>query len=155
MNILFPSNHIYSLIFLFVVGCMLGVVYDMFRIKRMLLGCNYAVLFMDDLVFSFISSCTIIISVFFTANGFFRWFVLLSALVGFVAYKCTISKLVILTLGYIVGLIHKAIKLFIYPLVFVFSLLHKALMPVVLIFKRSCLKFRILKYIYKGSGKCL
>ena len=151
MNILFPPNQIYSFVFLFIVGCVLGIVYDVFKVKRMLLGCNYLVLFFDDLIFSFISTGTLIVCIYFTSNGVFRWFVFLSAVLGFFIYNFTVSHIVIFVFGYAVMLIHKIVKTVLYPFVVLLFLMQKPLTPIVYAFRRYYIKKRILRYIYKGS----
>lgn len=155
MSILFPSYYSISFAFMFVVGCVFGFAYDIFKVKRMLLRCNSLILFIDDLIFSLIFLSILIASVFFISSGVFRWFALLAVLLGFIIYKCTVSNIIIFVLGHIVRMIRRTVRVSVFPVWFFLKHLRKLLKPLVALKERTILKSQVLRYIYKGSEKCL
>lgn len=127
MSIFYPPNQHYVFFLLFVVGFVLGMIYDLFRIKRRLFGFNKAVLFIDDFLYSLICLILILVAVFVTNNGIIRWYEFLMCFSGMFLYLCTLSKLVLFILLGISDLIrHLVIKLFgvvIFPLKIIYSFL--------------------------------
>lgn len=153
MSILFPSNHLEAVVLLIIIGCAMGVLYDAFKVKRMLFGCSDFVLFFDDLAYSCVFSATLIISVFFISNGIFRWYVVLAAFLGFFVYKCTLSHIVMLVFGFSVSLIHRLLKFAAYPINLLYLFFCNLFKPLILLFKRNSLQRKILRYIKKGSER--
>ena len=122
-----------TLIFLYscVLGAGLGSVYDIFRIIRATLPSGHIAVFVEDSIFMIIASiATFIFSISF-CNGYFRVFVIVGEVLGFVIYYCTVGVLVF---NFFKGLISvlKSILVKIYRLV---------LKPILNFFKYIYIKF--------------
>lgn len=95
MQIYYPENQKIVFLYFFAVGVFLGIVFDVLRIKREFFGTSRLVLFFDDLAYMLFCTCVLILGVFRVNNGNLRWFEFFSPCIGFLAYRATLSKLVI------------------------------------------------------------
>lgn len=120
MNILFHPHQQYVFLGMLAAGVIAGIVYDVFCVKRMLLGNSYAAVFVDDVLFSCIACIIYIAFTFWLNSGVIRWYGTLSFAVGFGIYKCTVSRIVIFFIKKLVDLIkrllHFMLKLLLVPL---------------------------------------
>ncbi len=118
----YVTNQNLVVLYLFALGAILGVLYDAFVIKRVLLKTPAPLLFLEDLLFCLISCTAFMFTVFITNYGYVRWYEIIFALSGFAAYKLVFSyfivrsavyvlRLIIKAITFIVGLIVKPIKL--------------------------------------------
>ena len=129
----YVTNQNYVVLCLFVIGVVIGVIYDIFKIKREIFGKNVIFYYLDDLLFSFIYTTIFVFAIFLTNYGYVRWYEIVSAFIGFIIYKSTISNIfvkitteairfVLKILKVIIGIIFKPI---IVILSFVLSLFKK------------------------------
>ena len=95
MQIYYPENQKIVFLYFFAVGVFLGIVFDVLRIKREFFGTSRLVLFFDDFAYMLFCTCVLILGVFRVNNGNLRWFEFFSPCIGFLAYRATLSKLVI------------------------------------------------------------
>ena len=95
MQIYYPENQKIVFLYFLAVGVFLGIVFDVLRIKREFFGTSRLVLFFDDLAYMLFCTCVLILGVFRVNNGNLRWFEFFSPCIGFLAYRATLSKLVI------------------------------------------------------------
>lgn len=89
----YVTNQNYVVLCLFVIGVVIGVVYDIFNIKREIFGKKLIFYYLDDLLFSFIYTTIFVFAIFLTNYGYVRWYEIASALIGFIIYKSTISNI--------------------------------------------------------------
>lgn len=95
MNIFFPPNQQFAFINLFILGVFIGILSDMFTVKRRLFLNNTIVCFFDDIVLVFISGFLFLVCVFITNNGILRWYEFFSCALGLFLYKITVSKVIL------------------------------------------------------------
>ena len=149
MNILFTPNQQVVFVVMLFLGCAEGVLFDLFKIKRMIFGNSSLLLFFDDVFFSVFSVINFIVIVFAFNYGIVRWYEFFACFIGFVVYRKTISKLLLILLEFIIckfkKLLNKLLSLIIFPL-----------KTVIIIFKRfetliarRKSKFSMLKFIRK------
>ena len=135
-----------SVVFLFscVVGGLLGVFYDVFRIIRIAFNSKWLSVFFQDLIFCVFSAFSIILLVFYTNSGTVRWFSLFGCFICFVLYHMTVGKLVIFMSKKIIDFIKKVLR-FIYKITVI-----PVKKTVLLILK---LLKKLLAFMLKTSGK--
>lgn len=127
MNILFSPNQHIVIIGMIITGCFLGVFYDLLKIKRMIFGSFFVLLFIDDILFSFISLFVFLLCAFVLNSGIVRWFEFICCSFGFFIYRITASKILIKTVSFIVRLIKTLLyKIFI---VFIFKPVYLIIKP--------------------------
>lgn len=110
MSIFFPPYQELLFLFFAALGLILGVIYDAFSVKRILLGSNAVICFIDDLIFMFVSGCLFLIMAFLFNNGIIRWYEFFSCLMGFFIYKLTVSRLVMLVMSFAVKFIKRLVR---------------------------------------------
>ncbi len=79
----------------FILGAFLCAVYDAFRIFRLRRRFNSAVLFFSDIIYSLIVSLSLLLLYFNFTYGRVRVYAFVIALLGFLAWRFTVSRLVI------------------------------------------------------------
>ena len=101
-----------GVVFLFscVVGAVLGVVYDVFRIIRIAFNSKWVSVFFQDFIFCIFSSFSIILLVYYTNSGIVRWFSLFGCFLCFVLYHMTVGRIIIFVSRKIINFIKKVLK---------------------------------------------
>lgn len=144
-----------------VMGVILGMLYDVFRVKRRLFGSNALVLFFDDLIFSMLALTCFLFTVFVVNNGIFRWFEVFFCLVGFCLYSATISKIVIAIFFWVADLLRAVVKKIIfvifYPIRFAFKSVCSLMKPVINMYNSKRTEYKIVSCYSKltSIGKCI
>ncbi len=110
MSIFFPPYQELLFLCFAALGLFLGVLYDAFSVKRILFGCNTVICFIDDIAFMFISGFMFLITAFWFNNGIIRWYEFFSCLIGFIVYKLTVSRLVMLLMNLVVKFVKRLVK---------------------------------------------
>ena len=115
----YPVMLLYSL----AIGAVLSAVWDIFRIahialrpievNKSLILVHGTVLFICDVVFAFISALIITVFTFHVNEGRFRLISLASVLLGFLIYRHTVGRVVMLLSDKIISIIYKTVH-FIY-----------------------------------------
>ncbi len=96
MSILFHPHQQYVFLGMLVFGIAAGIFYDLLSVKRLFLGSSFLACFIDDVLFSFGAWVIFIVSTFLLNSGVVRWYGIASYLFGFMMYKATVSRLVII-----------------------------------------------------------
>lgn len=76
-----------------VLGAILGLIYDFFKIDRMIFNRNVFFILLEDILFWVISAFAIFSFSVVFSNGQIRGYLLFASFLGFIIYKLTISKL--------------------------------------------------------------
>ena len=99
-------------------GAGLGVIYDCFRLCRLVCG-NWIAVFLEDLLFSAFCTLTTLVFCVEFCNGRIRAYVLLGEALGFIIYHFTVGELVIRLLRAVVSLIRALFggvyRIFVFP----------------------------------------
>ena len=160
MNIFFPPSQERVILVMLVFGALSGVLYDIFRIKRRFFGSNKIVLFLDDLIFSFICVIMFLFSVFAANDGRFRWFEPFLAAIGYALYMLSLSHIVLIVFYKVIDwlklLIKSTFSFICLPLKMLFTLVGVIVSPALNWFTRKCYKRQILICFRKISSvrKC-
>lgn len=107
-------------VFLFacLIGIVLGVFYDVFRIARIAFNPKFIIIFIEDILFCLGTAVTVVLFVYYANSGIIRWFALFGCALAFAFYYFTVGKLVMFLSEKIIRLI-AAILRFIYNITFV------------------------------------
>lgn len=109
-----------SFLYACLLGAGLGILYDVFRLLRLLLFKNRVVVFLEDLLFS--AMCTLATLAFLVefCSGRVRVYALLGELLGFILYHFTVGELVIRVLKGLIALfkavLHGIYRVFVFPI---------------------------------------
>ena len=109
-----------SFLYACLLGAGLGVLYDVFRLLRLLLFKNRVAIFLEDLLFS--AMCTLVTLAFLVefCSGRVRVYALLGELLGFFLYHFTVGELVIRVLKGLIALVkavlHGIYRVFVFPI---------------------------------------
>lgn len=150
------------LLYSFILGASLGLVYDFFRIKRVAYrqktnkikkAAENILVFFDDLVYWLICSVTVCIFLFYFNSGRARGISLFVMVTGFLTYYFTVGRLVIRFSEYIIGLFYKVLRkiygIFLRPLLIILKLLCKITLYRIYLYIFTFVKK---EYAFKGSG---
>lgn len=85
-------NQTNSFLFLIVAGLVISLVYDFFRIKRIIFGSGKLSIFFEDFLFWFIAGAILIAIVYYKSNGEFRLYMLVGLVFGILFYVLLFSK---------------------------------------------------------------
>ncbi len=124
MKIYYPDGQMLAVLYFFVVGAFLGVIYDVFKLKREAFGKGSVVLFFDDLLFMAITTLVLVVCVFKVNSGRLRWYELAFTGVGFFVYRKTLSKLVMLLFVFVIKKIKWFVSLLLKPVKRSFGMLY-------------------------------
>lgn len=95
MAILFGRNQLPVFISFLICGIISGIVYDLFRIKRRIVPANSIVIFFDDIIFMLFNAVLVVFNAYAFNNGNLKWYEFPLLLMGFTAYRLTLSVLFI------------------------------------------------------------
>ncbi len=110
------------------VGVALGVVYDFFKVLR-LIGLDFKIAaFVEDILFFLIATVTMFSYYMQITNGKFRIISLVAAALGFIVYSLTVEKVVFFIIKKIYALISKILG-FIYEKIILFVIRKIVLKP--------------------------
>ena len=149
-------TEIFKLLFFVLVGIIIGLIFDFFRIIRKCFKTPDIVTYIHDILFLLISALILIFSIFIFNNGELRAYILLGILLGFAIYFFIISKYIIFIFSNIINFLKKII---INP---IFQLFKKISKIVNIKFKKiliKCDKFfgnlmdKIKKFSFKKQNK--
>lgn len=90
-----------AFLYSFFVGALIGLIYDFFRISRVLFGKGRVKIFFEDLVFCLMSAVLLCVFIFNATMGMIRLFAFCGIAVGFFFHYFTFGKL---TVGFAVVL---------------------------------------------------
>ena len=86
-------------IFFFVIGLLVGIIYDFFKSIRVNIKSNDTLTFICDIVFLIISGNLILYSIIKINNGYIRLYIFFAILFGIILYFLTISNICVIILS--------------------------------------------------------
>ena len=84
-----------AFLYSFLVGALIGLIYDFFRISRVLFGKGRVKIFFEDLVFCLMSAVLLCVFIFNATMGMIRLFAFCGIAVGFFFHYFTFGKLTV------------------------------------------------------------
>ena len=128
-------HQLYVFSIFFLTGCIIGVLFDIFRILRKSFKTSDFVTYIEDIIFWIMSGFILIYSIFIFNNGELRIYLFLGLLLGLVAYLLIISKYFIRINVKLILALKSFVVYMIHILLFPFHLLRKILLkPISFIF---------------------
>lgn len=113
-------GQLYSFVVFILVGFLIGLLFDMFRISRRTFKTSDIVTSIEDILFWLLTGLLIIFSLFKFNNGDIRVYIIIGIIAGVSIYILVFSKLIINVLvkiiTFIKEIISKIIKIFLLPL---------------------------------------
>ncbi len=106
MDIYYPGNQGNVVLYFLLLGVFLGLLYDVFKVKRLFLGEFKAVLLVDDVIYMALTGIIMTFFAFCVNNGRMRWYEFAPPILGFFAYRATISKIVLLIFSKLAMALH-------------------------------------------------
>lgn len=100
-------------IFFFIIGIIIGILFDIFKVLRKTFKTSDFVTFIEDLIFLFLSGNLIISGILKLNSGEVRFFLFLGIFFGILSYILTISNLCVIILYTFVRTCKKILK---YPI---------------------------------------
>lgn len=136
------GNQTYLFIIFTIVGIIIGVLFDIFRILRKSFKTKDIVTYMEDILFWILTGIIILFSMYKFSNGELRFFMIIGIIMGTLMYMITFSRYVIKISVFIIKIIKTII---VYPVKVVEKILKKIIIrPIFIIcinFKKNFINF--------------
>jgi spore cortex biosynthesis protein YabQ len=136
------GNQTYLFIVFTIVGIIIGVLFDIFRILRKSFKTKDIVTYMEDILFWILTGIIILFSMYKFSNGELRFFMIIGIIMGTLMYMITFSRYVIKISVFIIKIIKTII---VYPVKVVEKILKKIIIrPIFIIcinFKKNFINF--------------
>lgn len=127
-------EQLYSFFAFILVGFLIGLLFDFFRISRKSFKTSNLLTNVEDITFWLITGALILFSIFKFNNGNLRIYTLVGILIGVVIYMVIFSKVVIKTLVKIILFLKRCFKtifnIALYPLRIIFRIFKNILKPI-------------------------
>ena len=121
------TNQAYTFIIFVIIGFLIGIIFDFFRILRKSIKTNDIVTYFQDITFCIITGFIVLYAIFYFNNGEFRIYLFIGILLGCLMYLVTIShyiiKINVIILTKIINLCKKIIIIIKIPFKKIFLLL--------------------------------
>ena len=89
-------------VFFFIIGLILGIIFDIFRVLRKNIRTPDFVTFLEDIIYIIISFTLLVLAIIKINNGIIRLYLFIGIFLGITAYSLTISNLCVIILSVIV-----------------------------------------------------
>lgn len=154
-------EQLYSFFIFILVGFLIGILFDFFRISRKTFKTSDIITSLEDIAFWIISGSLILFSIFKFNNGDLRIYILVGICIGITLYMLIFSKIVINVLVNVILFIKKIIisllKLIIYPFKTIYKFLKQIIKPVkkiqIILTKKLKTPFNLIKNKNKSKFK--
>ena len=110
-----------SFIYFIIIGVILSIIFDIFRILRRTMKTSDIVTNIQDILFCIISGIIILLSIFMFNNGELRLYIFIGISIGVILYMIFISKYFIKFNVAIINLIKKIVFLLLKPFIFILN----------------------------------
>ncbi len=146
-------EQLYSFFIFIIVGIIISIIFDIFRILRKTFKTPDIVTYIEDILFWILSGIIILGSIFIFNNGELRLYIFIGMMIGIVLYMLFVSKYFIKINVIIINIIRKTIdkilNIILKPLKMFYKLLKR------LLFKPICIIIINFKSFFKKSiNKC-
>lgn len=129
------TQQLIKFIYFIIVGCILGISFDFFRIKRKVIKTSDFFTYLEDIIFGLISGIILIVSIYVLNDGQLRIYILWGILSGVIIYMLALSKYFIKINVKIINNIIKTIKIILKPFIILYNFLKRIILkPISFIF---------------------
>ena len=136
------GNQTYLFIVFTIVGIIIGILFDIFRILRKSFKTKDIVTYIEDVLFWILTGIIILFSMYKFSNGELRFFMIIGIIMGTLMYMISFSKYVIKISVFIINIIKTII---VYPIKVIEKILKKIIFrPIFIIcinFKKNFINF--------------
>lgn len=109
---------IYNLFAFFIIGIIIGTLFDIFRVIRKTFKTSDIITYVEDIVFWLLVGYILLFSIFFLHGGEIRSYIFIGLIIGLTIYMLLISKyfikISVIILNFFKKIIYKPIKSFFY-----------------------------------------
>lgn len=109
-------HQVYDLFIFFIIGIIIGILFDLFRIIRKSFKTPDIITYVEDIIFFILVGCILLFSIFTFNNGEIRSYIFIGLFAGLIIYLLTISKyfikISVIILNFIKKIIYLPIKTF-------------------------------------------
>lgn len=150
-------EQLYSFAVFILVGFLIGLLFDMFRISRKTFKTSDIVTNIEDVAFWLITGLFILFSIFKFNNGDIRIYIIIAIFIGITIYILIFSKIVINILVKIITFIKRIfsyiIKIFLYPLNLILKIFKILIKPIKKLQKNLTNNFKKIIKMRKRQNK--
>ena len=114
-----------SFFYFIIVGIVLSIIFDIFRILRRTIKTSDIVTNIEDILFCFITGIIILLSIYYFNNGELRLYIFVGILMGLTIYMIFISRFFIKINVIMINFIKKILYLLIKPFIFILNFTKK------------------------------
>lgn len=147
----------YSFIIFILVGFLIGLLFDIFRISRKTFKTSDIITSIEDILFWILTGLLILFSIFKFNNGDIRVYIILGILIGIALYMLVFSKIVINTLVKIILIIKKIIsfiiRIILYPINLIIKICKFITKPIRKLIQNLANKFKKILKMKKTQNK--
>ena len=118
------SNQAYLFMVFSIVGVLIGVLFDIFRIIRKTFKTNDIITYLEDILFWILTGIIVIYAMYRFCDGELRFFMIMGIVLGICLYVVTISQYVIKISVFIINIVKKIIF---YPIIAIYKITKKIL----------------------------
>lgn len=125
MQFIVISHQLWETALGLLVGAFLGLSYDCVRFLRFLIaGKRTEMLFANlfDILFGIYTGCSYCIFIYYASSGRYRWFTALALVLGFLAYRVSLGRLVIKLASFVSNTVRRILRLLCTPISAAFML---------------------------------
>lgn len=127
------TKQIYIFTIFILNGCIIGILFDFFRILRKSFKTNDFITSAQDLFFCIITGILLIYSIFIFNNGEIRFYIILGLIIGLIVYILLFSKYIIKISVNFINIIKKILHIFFIPIKLFITILK---MPIQLLYNK-------------------
>ena len=135
------NDNVYYQIYVFALCCVLGIVlaiiFDVFRVIRRLIHTGVVLTFVEDMIFWILSSVLFFVLTLKFYNGEFRVFMVVGIMLGAITYFITLSKFFVGISVSLIVFLGKILDVLLFPLKLFLKLFNKPLIVAVNVGRRS------------------
>ena len=113
------TNKAYIFIIFVIVGIIIGIIFDFFRILRKSFKTRDFITYIEDIIFWIISGIILIYAMCKFTDGELRFYTIIGLSLGAIIYLLTVSKYVIKISVFVINILK---KILLYPLLIIFKI---------------------------------
>lgn len=123
------NNQAYLFLIFSLNGCIIGILFDLFRILRKSFKTSDVITYLEDILFWILTGVSILYTIFVFNNGEIRLYMFLGIMIGVTLYILLLSKYIVEISVKVIEIIKKIIKyitkIISYPLIAIYKILRK------------------------------
>ena len=117
----------YTFLYSILCGMLIGLIYDIFRIKRKTIRTRALFIYIEDLIYWIIVVIVVFALIFYSNDGEIRGYILIGVLIGVTLYMLLLSNIIVKLSVKLLDLIGKIIKLILFVITYPFRIVLKLL----------------------------